>query len=145
MLDVDDYRTELVLQLSDKWKAAAESVKRAQSRQKRTYDRRATESRFKVGERVLVHMPHEVRANAWKFACPFHGPYRIVNLTPTNAEVKLVDKPAKASIFVALSRLRVVMTNCLTFPGPERKLGSQGRRQTQQTRHQVVRPSKVVP
>ena len=106
MVDVDDYRTELVSQLSDAWKAAAESIKQAQGRQKRTYDRKATESKFAVGERVLVHMPHEVKGNAWKFARPSHGPYRIVALTPTNAEVKLVDKPAKASIFVALSRLR---------------------------------------
>ena len=105
-VDLDDYRSELVMGLSDAWKAAAEHIKVAQCHQKSTYDRRASESKLKVGDRVLVHMPHEVRGNAWKFARPFHGPYRVVSLTPTNAEVRLVDQPSDNSIFVSLNRVR---------------------------------------
>ena len=41
----------------------------------------------------------------------FHGPYRVLNLTPTNAEVHLVDQPDSESIFVSLSRV------CLCHPG----------------------------
>ena len=37
----------------------------------------------------------------------FHGPYRVLMITPTNAEVRLVDKPEERSIFVALERLRM--------------------------------------
>ena len=86
-VDLDDYRSELVSGLSDAWKAAAENIKAAQCRQKRNYDQRASEPNLKVGDRVLVYMPHEVRGNAWKFARPFHGPYRVISVTPTNAEV----------------------------------------------------------
>ena len=86
-VDLDDYRSELVTGLSDAWKAVTENIKTAQCHQKRTYDRGASEPELKVGDWVLVHMPHEVRGNAWKFARPFHGPYQVVNLTPTNAEV----------------------------------------------------------
>ena len=54
----------------------------------------------------MVHMPSEIQGKTWKFARPFHGPYRILSLTPTNAEVRLVDDPKSASIFVSLNRVR---------------------------------------
>ena len=105
-VDLDDYQSELITGLSDAWEAAAEHIKVAQCHQKRMYDRGASELKLKIGDRVLVHMPHEVRGNAWKFARPFHGPYRVVSLTPTNAEVRLVDQPNDDSIFVSLNRVR---------------------------------------
>ena len=54
----------------------------------------------------MVHMPHEVRGKAWKLARPYHGPYRILTLTPSNAEVVLVDRPKDPSLFVSLNRVR---------------------------------------
>ena len=61
---------------------------------------------MKVGDRVMVHMPGTVKGKAWKLVRPFHGPYRVVSVTPTNAEVRLVDQPEANSIFVSLSRVR---------------------------------------
>ena len=52
-------------------------------------------------------MPHSVSGKAWKLARPFCGPYRVLSLTPTNAEDKLVDKPDSDPIFVALNRVRL--------------------------------------
>ena len=63
------------------------------------------EPSYKVGERVMVYMPTDVAGKERKLARPYHGPYRIVALTPTNAEVKLVDVVDDPSIFVALDRL----------------------------------------
>ena len=40
-------------------------------------------------------------------ARPFYGPYRVLPLTPTNAEVKLIDKLDSNSIFMALNRVRL--------------------------------------
>ena len=54
----------------------------------------------------MVHMPGTVKGKAWKFARAFYGPYRVVALTSTNAEVRLVDKPEENTIFVALEWLR---------------------------------------
>ena len=59
-VDLDDYRSELVTGLSDAWKAAAENIKAAQCRQKNAYDQGASKSSLKVGDRILVHMPHKV-------------------------------------------------------------------------------------
>ena len=40
-----------------------------------------------------------------KLARPYHGPYHVINVTQTNAEVQLIEHPSAASIFVALGRL----------------------------------------
>ncbi len=55
----------------------------------------------------MILMPGEVKGKAWKLARPFHGPYRILSLTPNNAEVVLVDRPKDSSIFVSLDRVRL--------------------------------------
>ena len=54
----------------------------------------------------MVHMPHESTGKTAKLARPYFGPYRVLNLTSTNAEVRLVDKPDEQSIFVSLDRVR---------------------------------------
>ena len=65
------------------------------------------EPTLSVGDRVMVYMPHSVSGKAWKMARAFYGPYRILSLTSTNTEVKLIDKPDSESIFVALNRVRL--------------------------------------
>ena len=49
----------------------------------------------------MVFMPSEKKGTTWKLARPFYGPYCIVDLTPTNVEVRLIDKPEDPTIFVA--------------------------------------------
>ena len=43
---------------------------------------------------------------AHKFAHPFSGPYRILELTPNDAKVRPVDRPAEEPIFISLDRVR---------------------------------------
>ena len=71
------------------------------------YDRHAKERPLMVEQRVMVSMPTEIQGKTWKFARPFHGPFRIISLTPTNAEVRLVDEPQSKSLFVSLNRVRL--------------------------------------
>ena len=85
MIDVDDYKT---AGLSSAWKLAQQNIGNAQHHQKSSYDdRHAKERPLTVGQRVMVCMPTEKQGDTWKFARPFHGPFRILSLTPTNAEV----------------------------------------------------------
>ena len=104
-IDMDDYKSEMIANMSDAWKLSRENIKMAQLKQRTGYDKHSREVKLKVGDRVLVYMPGEVRGKAWKLARPFHGPYRVLALMPTNAEVRLVDCPTSESIFVPLSRL----------------------------------------
>ena len=85
---------------------AKEHIEAAQSHQKMTYDRHTKQPGYKVGDRIMVHMPHEAMGKAAKLARPYFGPYRILSVTPTNAEVRLVDKPDDPSMFISLSRVR---------------------------------------
>ena len=86
---------------------ARANIKQAQAHQKHYYDKKSKSSILSVGDRVMVYMPHTVSGKAWKLARPFYGPYRVISLTSTNAEVKLVDKPDTDAIFVALNRVRL--------------------------------------
>ena len=106
MVDLQDYRTELTTSLSDAWSAAKQHITRAQDKQKQQYDKHAKESPVKVGDRVMVHMPGSVKGKAWKLVRQYHGPYRVMSVTPTNAEVRLVDERTRSRSFVSLSRER---------------------------------------
>ncbi len=106
VVDLDNYKTELVAGLSSAWQTAQECIKNKQKHQKSMYDKTAREPNLEVGQRVMVHMPGEVQGKTWKFARPFHGPFRVLSLTPTNAEVRFVDEPKSHSIFDSLNRVR---------------------------------------
>ena len=53
--------------------------------QKVQYDKKSKELKVSLGLRVMAHMPGKVQGKAWKLARPFHGPYRVIELTPNNA------------------------------------------------------------
>ena len=105
-IHLDDYKTDLVAGLSAAWNTARECMEQSQECQKVTYDKAAKDPELEVGQHVMVHMPNEVQGRTGKFARPFHGPFRILSLTPTNAEVRLVNEPRSKSLFVSLSRVR---------------------------------------
>jgi hypothetical protein len=117
-IEFQDYAGELVAKLSEAWALAHQSIKQAQRRQKVQYDKRIKEPDYEVGQRVMVHHPSHIRGEAWKLARPYFGPYEVIALTPTNAEVKPLNHPNGKSIFVALDRLRHCypeMTNDVWF------------------------------
>ena len=91
--------------MAEAWQQARDNIKTAQARQKQQYDRHSREVHLKPGDRVMVHMPSKAQGKKWKVARPFHGPYRVLKVTPTNVEVRLVDKPTAEPIFVALNRV----------------------------------------
>ena len=53
----------------------------------------------------MVRTPSEKKGQEWKLARPFLGPYRVLSLTATNAEVRLVDQPDEDPIYVSLCRV----------------------------------------
>ena len=105
-VDVQDFRSELVMGISQAWKLARESIERAQKYQKSQHDKHAKDPNFKVGDRVFVHMPSERREKAYKFARTFHGPYRIVEILENGVRVVRVDKPQDSPIRVAIYSIR---------------------------------------
>ena len=57
VVDIDDYKTELIQGLTSAWMTAAECIKSAQVRQKTAYDHGAKTMDYRVGDRVMVHIP----------------------------------------------------------------------------------------
>ena len=122
-VDIEDYKVELCSSLSSAWKLAQGNIKRAQTTQKRCYDQSAKKVSIKPGDRVMVHMPAEVQGKTWKLARPFHGPYHVLTVTDTNAEVRLVDQLASEPTFVHLNRVRPChpQQGDIVWTGPNRK------------------------
>ena len=119
-VELDDYKTELTVGLSDAWELARAQVQKAHHRQKHQHDRLARDPAFRVGDRVFVYMPGLKSGKAHKFTRPFRGPYRIVALFQNGAEVRPTDKPGAETIHVALNRVR----RCpCEIPGDEKGQG----------------------
>ena len=106
LLDHDDYKTEIATGLAEAWQLAQTNVRKAQQKQKKQHDRRAKGPEFRLGDRVFVYMPAAKRGKAYKFAKPFTGPYRIVDVYNNGAEVQLISRPHSESIRVAFNRIR---------------------------------------
>ena len=104
-VDLDDYKKDLVGSLSQAWELARTQVKKAQQKQKKYYDRQVKGPRFQEGDRVFVYMPAATKWKAHKFAHPFHGPYRILELSTNDTKVVPVDKPRDTPLLVALERV----------------------------------------
>ena len=106
-VDLEDYRSDLASRMTQAWAIAKEKINGAQQAQKIQFDKKAKVPKLSHGDRVMVYMPAEAQGKTRKLARPFHGLYRILSLTSTNAEVVLVEKPSEPSIFVALNRIRL--------------------------------------
>ena len=100
---LDDYKSSMMRAMSDAWEAARQNVRKAQKIQ---HDRSARNADFHVGDRVFVYMPTLKSGPAYKLACPYKGPYRVLELFPNGADIILVDRPGSTTIRVALNRLR---------------------------------------
>ena len=106
LVDMEDYRSEFLISLGKAQKLALENIRKAQEKQKQYYDRASENPKYRIGDRVMVYMPGDVAGKDWKLARPYHGPFRIVSVTPTNAEIQLIERPSDSTLFVAISRLR---------------------------------------
>lgn len=105
MNDQLSYIQELVLHLRQIWKAADEKIKEAQRRYKTQHDKTAKDTNIVAGDKVMVLRPQLKMGEHRKLARPFHGPYRIVHVTDTNASIVPCDDPTKQAETVHLSKL----------------------------------------
>ena len=92
--------------LSEAWELARQCIQRAQRKQKECHDRKGRSPNFAAGERVFLFKLAEKTEHAWKFARPYHGPFRIVDLNANTAKIRRVDWPEEEAILVSLERLR---------------------------------------
>ena len=106
VLDLKEYGAELQAKMVDAWECARRNVTKAQRKQKQFYDQKSWPGRFTMGERVFLFKPAEKMGERRKFARPFHGPYRIMEVGENTAKIRRVDQPEDEPILVAQERLR---------------------------------------
>ena len=87
----------------------------------------------------MVYMPSCVQGKDRKLARPDHGPHRVLKVTPTNAEVTLVNKPQDQSIFVSLNRV------CRCYDETEDNSWTGSTKKSRKSQPLPVRPPEEVP
>ena len=106
-IDLRDYKEEMTHRFSTAWQLAQAEISKAQGRQKKFHDKGAKQPILQVGDRVFVYNPAKKQGKAYKLARPFMGPYRILKLYDNGADLRLIAKPAAASIRVSFNRIRM--------------------------------------
>jgi len=61
--------------LTEAWESAKSNIKKSKQKQKLQYDKETRDVKCKVGDCVMVYMPHEDTGKLRKLALPYHGPY----------------------------------------------------------------------
>ncbi len=106
-MDISDYRSEVMQNLSFAWSEARKRIQIVQAKQKCAYDRNASgEVPFKVGERVWIFMPAIGVGRSKKFTRRWQGPYRILIVNLPNVQVRLCEKPNSEPFWVHVNRLK---------------------------------------
>ena len=90
---------------------ARANIEKAQKHQKTAHDRRARTPKYHVGDRLFVCMPSAKTTKAYKFARPFHGPYRVVAVYDTGLEVRPVHLPPKDPSEMPLTGYDIALTD----------------------------------
>jgi len=106
---IEDYRHELVEKLTLAWQVAGDNARAAKEKQKKYYDKRVTFSsdRLRIGDRVFLHVPYAPKGKCSKLLHHWRGPYRILEVTPTNCRILSVSEPKSKAFWVHLNRLKL--------------------------------------
>ena len=84
---------------------AADSIRAAQTRYRRSYDRSSREVNYKVGDWVLVRFPQEETGRMRKLSRPWHRPYRVVDRRDPDVTAVKVYSPQDGQIQVHQNRV----------------------------------------
>ena len=95
-----EYARELFKELKRARDLAKKSIQKAQGNQKVQYDRRAQDSRIHAGDLVMLKV--EPR---FKLDRGYKGPFRVNEVTSTNATIQMMNDPKAEPLVVSLQRL----------------------------------------
>ena len=88
LVDLKEYGVELAGQMSEAWELARQCIRKAQRKQKEYYDRKTRLPTFRVGDRVFLFKPADKTGPARKFARPYHGPFRVIDMDVNTARIQ---------------------------------------------------------
>jgi len=94
------YAKELFKELKHARQLAQKCIVKAQHSQKCHYDKRSKNSTIKSADLVMMKVEPKFRLDR-----SYHGPYRVLDVTPTNAIIQKVNDPNSENLNVSLQRL----------------------------------------
>ena len=122
LVNLKEYGADLACCVAEAWDLARKCISKAQKRQKIYYDKKVKPPRFQVGDRVFLFKPADKTGHLRKFARPYHGPFRVMEMDSNTARIRRVDRPEEDTILVALDRLRYCPTEVSdTFWPPSKR------------------------
>ena len=101
-----DYRQELVVSLSSARAEATKSIREAQRRYKKQYDKKQYQVELKIGDWALVYFPKDEVGKNRKLSRPWHGPYRVIEKKDPDITLCKVYFPEEKSIQVHQTRIQ---------------------------------------
>ena len=105
VVEVENYREQLMITLRSARLMAAECIRQAQKRYKHYYDQKAIQREYKVGDWVLVRFPQEEKGKQRKLSHPWHGPYRVIARQDPDLTVVKVYYPQEGQIQIHQERV----------------------------------------
>ena len=109
------------------WESARQCIRKAQKKQKANYDKISRPPNFQVRDRVFLYKPADKTGPLRKFARPYHGPFRVVEMDVNTAKIRRADKPEEDTILVAVIASGNAHQKSLTHSGDHQN--SERRRQ----------------
>jgi len=103
--EVENYREEVGLSLASARELAVKSMRQAQKRYKIKYDRNAGQTKYRIGDWVLVKFPHEETGKQLKLSQPWHGPFRVVSCDDPDLTVVKIYFPQDEQIQIHQTRV----------------------------------------
>ena len=94
-----------MLSLSSAREHAVSSVREAQKRYKKQYDKKARTVPFRCGDWALVHFPQDESGKQRKLSRPWHGRHRVTTINGPVATLLTVNFPEEGPIQVHLSQV----------------------------------------
>ena len=102
---LEEYRQEMILSLRSARDLAAASVQKAQSRYKKSNDKKSYSHEYKIGQWILIRFPQEETRAKRKLSRPWHGPHRAKAARGPNIVGSRIYFPDDGTIQVHLSRV----------------------------------------
>lgn len=107
-MEEDDYKEELVITLKEAYKRAFQQQEQMSKSYKHYYDRQATDSIIKVGDRVYIKVPKPPKGCNRALTKKYMGPARVIEAGEVAVKCIPCSNPDAVPILVPITRLKLV-------------------------------------
>jgi hypothetical protein len=105
-IDPPEYKHLMIERLRTTWDIARNNLQKAQQHQKTQHDKNAHPHNFKIGDEIMIFVPNSRKGISPKLYKPWHGMYKIHDITATNVLVSPTHKTGVTPKWISVSRCK---------------------------------------